>query len=125
MRSWSKEQHQQLTRLRELAYIRRELNQIKAICALDRKYNPEQPRVPAGNSDGGQWTSDDASESLPSILDDGLSSFAAMTIRDECEQQYRSDVFHCRMVGLPACYAQAMVRKVACERGFPIPPLNY
>jgi hypothetical protein len=25
--------------------------------SLDRKYNPNQPRVPAGNSDGGQWTS--------------------------------------------------------------------
>lgn len=24
--------------------------------ALDRKYDPNQPRVPAGNSDGGQWT---------------------------------------------------------------------
>jgi hypothetical protein len=22
------------------------------------KYNPDQPRVPAGNSDGGQWTAD-------------------------------------------------------------------
>lgn len=24
---------------------------------IERKYNPNQPRVPAGNSDGGQWTS--------------------------------------------------------------------
>jgi hypothetical protein len=24
--------------------------------ALARKYNPNQPRVPAGNPDGGQWT---------------------------------------------------------------------
>jgi hypothetical protein len=24
--------------------------------ALRRKYSPSQPRVPAGNSDGGQWT---------------------------------------------------------------------
>jgi hypothetical protein len=23
---------------------------------FDQKYNPDQPRVPAGNSDGGQWT---------------------------------------------------------------------
>lgn len=27
-----------------------------AFPALSRKYNPNQPRVPAGNSDGGQWT---------------------------------------------------------------------
>lgn len=26
--------------------------------ALERKYSPSQPRVPAGNSDGGQWTED-------------------------------------------------------------------
>src|ERR1041384_2070316 len=25
--------------------------------AQQRKYSPDQPRVPAGNSDGGQWTS--------------------------------------------------------------------
>jgi hypothetical protein len=24
---------------------------------LERKYSPDQPRVPAGNPDGGQWTS--------------------------------------------------------------------
>jgi hypothetical protein len=28
----------------------------EAFPALARKYNPNQPRVPAGNSDGGQWT---------------------------------------------------------------------
>lgn len=28
-----------------------------AYFSLDRKYSPNQPRVPAGNSDGGQWTS--------------------------------------------------------------------
>ena len=28
----------------------------KAFPALARKYNPSQPRVPAGNPDGGQWT---------------------------------------------------------------------
>lgn len=27
-----------------------------ALIKLARKYNPAQPRVPAGNSDGGQWT---------------------------------------------------------------------
>jgi hypothetical protein len=28
---------------------------------LERRYNPDQPRVPAGNRDGGQWTSDGGS----------------------------------------------------------------
>jgi hypothetical protein len=29
---------------------------------LDKDYNPDQPRVPAGNSDGGRWTSGGESE---------------------------------------------------------------
>jgi HNH endonuclease len=29
------------------------------IDALEKRYNPEQPRVPAGHPDGGQWTSGD------------------------------------------------------------------
>lgn len=37
------------------------------------KYNPnwaDEPRVPAGNSQGGQWTSDDVSTSSNSLLED-------------------------------------------------------
>ena len=33
---------------------------------IERKYNPDQPRVPAGNSNGGQWTSGGASSPLQS-----------------------------------------------------------
>jgi hypothetical protein len=32
---------------------------------LSRKYRPDQPRVPAGNPDGGQWTSDDGAGAKP------------------------------------------------------------
>ncbi len=32
--------------------------------ALERKYSPDQPRVPAGNPDGGQWTDGSLSGSL-------------------------------------------------------------
>jgi hypothetical protein len=32
----------------------------KAFPALARKYNPDQPRVPTGNPDGGQWTDGNA-----------------------------------------------------------------
>jgi hypothetical protein len=35
-----------------LALVKAELR-----AALAKKYNPDQPRVPAGNRDGGQWTS--------------------------------------------------------------------
>jgi hypothetical protein len=29
--------------------------------SIERKYSPDQPRVPAGSSDGGQWTGDGGS----------------------------------------------------------------
>jgi hypothetical protein len=50
----------------------------------ERKYSPDQPRVPAGNSDGGQWTTDGSgggvSIALPTIYvspeSDELSDFS-------------------------------------------------
>jgi hypothetical protein len=36
----------------ELAALRMQ----RALVILARKYNPDQPRVPAGSSDGGRWT---------------------------------------------------------------------
>lgn len=55
-------------RRRELLRLRRSLNRIQDEALLlrrdiaakrlrQRKYSPDQPRVPAGNADGGQWTS--------------------------------------------------------------------
>ena len=45
------------------ALLREQLAEVKADMARDRaayqeesKYSPSQPRVPAGNPDGGQWT---------------------------------------------------------------------
>jgi hypothetical protein len=43
----------------------------------------------------------------------------------ECLAQYKLDTFHCNMVGLSQCYAQAMERLSACLAGRPIPPFNY
>lgn len=39
----------------EQAQLEEELRSLE-LSRLDNKYNPNQPRVPAGNSDGGQWT---------------------------------------------------------------------
>lgn len=49
-------------RWREIVLLRRRLVSLKAQTRLlrhelARKYNPDQPRVPAGNIGGGQWTS--------------------------------------------------------------------
>jgi hypothetical protein len=42
----------------DLAAVRMELAYIELQRALRRKYDPNQPRVPAGNPDGGRWTSE-------------------------------------------------------------------
>lgn len=42
----------------QCASLRVDLALIKLRYALRRKYRPDQPRVPAGNPDGGQWTSE-------------------------------------------------------------------
>ncbi|CAN7481791.1 hypothetical protein LJR090_003974 [Bosea sp. LjRoot90] len=49
-------------RWREIVLLRRKLGSLKAQTRLLRhelahKYNPDQPRVPAGSAGGGQWTS--------------------------------------------------------------------
>ena len=43
-----------LSRAIELATV--ELKLYNFIHALERRYSPDQPRVPASNPDGGQWT---------------------------------------------------------------------
>lgn len=51
--------------------------------ALATKYNPDQPRVSAGNRDGGQWTSGDegGSETSPDHSDDGANETRSSPIR--------------------------------------------
>lgn len=56
MRSWFKENVEYLWRQSELAAIRAEVLLLKAATRREIKYDPDQPRVPAGNADGGQWT---------------------------------------------------------------------
>ena len=42
--------------LEQLQRLVRDLRIDLALRRLRRKYSPDQPRVPAGNPDGGQWT---------------------------------------------------------------------
>jgi hypothetical protein len=83
------------------------------------KFNPGQPRVPAGQPDGGQWTNVGGAPVI------NVAARRRSSIEAECETQYERDLIQCRFVGLPQCYAQAMKRRVACQQGDPIPPLNY
>lgn len=115
----------------ELLSIRREVLIIKRERLL-HKYNSDQPRVPAGNPDGGRWAGDSGSaadRSQPTSRQTERPRFATRRIsraREQiCEDQYRRDTFHCTMVGLPACHAQAMLRYSNCLADRVIPPLNY
>jgi hypothetical protein len=47
-----------LALMSDLAALRVQLAFIKLDLVLRRKSHPDQPRVPAGNPDGGQWTSE-------------------------------------------------------------------
>ena len=124
----------------KLIAIRHELLEARAQHILDYRYDPSQPRVPAGSSGGGRWTDGTgATAQAPARYRDaavraedqsdvpraGRLTIASRKRLAECERQFERDIFHCNMVGLTACYSQDMVRKVACEKGHPIPPLNY
>lgn len=109
------------------------------------KYSPDQPRVPAGQSDGGQWVPwvgrparSNSSESGPngdeqhpnggggSVLLAGI--FNELN-RAKCDAQYEKDMFQCRFVSSArfrsACENQAMSRFVACMKDDLLPPFIY
>jgi hypothetical protein len=109
------------------------------------KFDPNQDRVPAGQSTGGQWTPGRTfilgptettkpssketvtppSRSKPDKTAGTLVVAANAGLEARCEAQYERDIFQCRMVGLRACYAQAAQRYAACLSGAQIPPFNY
>ena len=61
-----------LLRLRsELLSLRAELKFRRFFCSLKAGFKPNQPRVPAGNPDGGQWTSERGSGDGGSVANFG------------------------------------------------------
>jgi hypothetical protein len=58
MRSWFKENADYLWRQSQIAAAHVDLLLLKIGERREMKYDPDQPRVPAGSSGGGQWTSD-------------------------------------------------------------------
>jgi hypothetical protein len=67
--AWLRQHHALLRELADLRRIHVELGHIQRLLRLrrrllDQKYNANQPRVPAGNPDGGQWTSGGGGHSL-------------------------------------------------------------
>jgi hypothetical protein len=102
----------------EAIATRAELKFRKLMHALKAGFDSGQLR-----DEYGRWT--DGGHTGLSNTPAKISRFASYSNSAACNLQYKSDIFHCKMVGLSTCYAQAMVRLVACERGQPIPPLNY
>lgn len=75
-----------------------------------KRFNPRQPRQPAGRPEGGQW-----------VKVAGVKRLS----EDECDKLYKDDTFHCNMVGLASCHQQAMFRYSDCLAGKTIRPLSY
>jgi hypothetical protein len=62
-------------------YLRPGTDPTDVFPALDRKYSPSQPRVPAGNPDGGQWTSGDGGRHVLPVTptDQKITDFSAQS----------------------------------------------
>jgi hypothetical protein len=82
----------------ELGKISREITREREVA---KEFNPNQPRVPAGNADGGQWTSD------------GSTSTAASEAptADKPQSQQRSS----RRLSLPSLLQPAVTILRSCE----------
>jgi hypothetical protein len=101
-------------------------NAVVAKRSLLKDFDPDQPRVPAGNPDGGQWTSGGgAAENQDNGNTNTVAAARPKPTELECDAQYERDLIICRMLRSSACYGQAMARYAACISGRPIPSLNF
>ena len=120
----------------------------------ERKYRPDQARVPSGSRDGGQWTDEGGGagggsskpsngepstgngRNDPRVLSDAtpdnyhkpgvqVAARISQARAEECELQRRKDEFICKAFRSEPCYGQAMLRYSNCLQGRPIPPLNF
>lgn len=107
------------------------------VCDLDassietlEKYNPDQPRVPAGNSDGGQWTSDGSGAGQFSVprLDarpkskSPPSNQIAIVMPDGCDEQWAWAIERCTallaMDDPPRSLTGGHTTTIGCARGY-------
>jgi hypothetical protein len=96
--------------VREITKLRLDWESLKA--SFRRKFRVDQLR-----DDGGRFAYEGNLSNKPSL--------AAMSKRAKCEAQWLTDIVICRIVRKRACYSQAMVRLVACEKNQTIPPLTF
>lgn len=102
----------------EASHAAAEVKFRKLMHAIKAGFDPSQPRDESGRwSDAGTSSADGETDAQPML--------ASYSNIEECNFQFKKDLIQCKFTGLRNCYAQAMVRLIACERGHPIPPLNY
>lgn len=89
------------------------------------KFNPDQPRVPAGDPAGGQWLGEGGEAAAGDLSISAIASSGGSSLARLCQTQFDRDIFQCRMAGLRSCYDQAYHRYAACLARRQIPPLNY
>ena len=95
---------------------------------IERKFSPDQPRVPPGSREGGQWTNEGDGPSERQHTDEPGSLIAARISpqrRKDCEEQYRNDTFICNIMGTSSCWRQAAFRLSQCLIGGYVPPLYH
>jgi hypothetical protein len=85
--------------------------------------------MPAGNSDGGQWTSGDGEEGNGIQPADYRLAATGPQNATYCWNQLTIDNLYCGALHprsiVAACRSQAMQRYAACLAGQPIPPLPF
>jgi hypothetical protein len=119
---------------------------------IERKYDPAQPRVPAGQWEGGQWTSGSgataartganptnghaASKPRPSkpfttgsgSTDQNQTKVASRISPEreaECKELERRDAVICNLMKTNSCWRQAAFRYSQCLIGGYIPPIYH
>lgn len=107
--------------------------------ARKAKFDANQPRVPAGKPNGGQWTSEAGGINDPRVISDATpgndwipgAQYAAGPKRSEayCWNQLTIDNLRCSAVfpapRRAACRRQATERYANCLTGKDFPPLNF
>jgi hypothetical protein len=92
-----------------------------AVEALVKAYNPDEPRIPAGNTGGGRWTSDDTGG--PSrTADRGSSDGLGLVLPEGCEEEWAWALQHCakllRMPNPPRSLTGGHTTIEGCAKGF-------
>jgi hypothetical protein len=106
-----------IARANRLVIEIRETLAIARLRLVLKMFSPNQPRWPAGQSDGGQWKPAGGAIQVAGKLDQRREA--------ACLEQYEQDSDLCRMSRSRLCWETAMIRRGACIAGDYIPPLQH